>query len=187
MGLPKRFPRSTCQYRPLPPLRCLAAALMVVGLANGTAAAQEVSGTFVSVEVPGASLTSARSITADGRIVGFFVDASGPHGFLLADGQFTSIDAPGARSTMAFGINNRGDVVGAWVDSAGVQRGYLWPANGTFTSLEIPGAIRTLARGINAAGDVVGVYDNPDKRRAFLLSRKAFSRSSTCPARWARR
>src|SRR5437870_5380612 len=79
--------------------------------------AQDVTGTFVTIEAPGARMTAARAITADGRIVGFFDDANGhTHGFLLVDANFMTIDAPGAGSTLAFGINARGDIVGAWVD-----------------------------------------------------------------------
>ena len=64
--------------------------------------AQDVTGTFVPIEVLGASFTVARAITADGRIVGIFGEASGrQHGLLLADGSFTTIDVPvpEARST----------------------------------------------------------------------------------------
>ena len=85
----------------------------------------------------------ARAITADGRIVGFFGEASGrQHGFLLVDGSFTMIDVPvpGARSTNAFGINARGDIVGrVGVDSAGVQHGFHLPAYGSFTVIDGPG------------------------------------------------
>lgn len=184
MGLPKRFPRSTCQYRPLQLLRCLAAVLMVVGLANGNAAAQEVSGTFVSIEVPGAQFTAARAITADGRIVGFFTDANGlTHGFLLVGGSLTSIDVPvpGARSTTALGINSRGDIVGSWVDSSGTTHGYVLPAYGPFTVVDFEHAILTTAFGINAAGDIVGQYDTSEKRYGYLLSRAGVFTSIDLP------
>ena len=156
------------------------AALTLFALAGESGVAQEVTGTFVPVEVPGASFTAARAITADRRIVGFFGEASGrQRGFLLADGTFTTIDVPvpGARSTNPFGINARGDVVGSWVDSGGVQHGFLWPAHGPFTVIDGPAStddgptIRTLAKGINAAGDVTGYYDTALKRHGFLLSR----------------
>jgi probable HAF family extracellular repeat protein len=158
-----------------PPLAWLAAVLTLVAVAHANGLAQDVTGTFVPIEVPGASFTAARAITADGRIVGFFGDASGrQHGFLLVDGSFTTIDVPvaGARSTNAFGINARGDIVGSWVDSGGVQHGFLLPAYGSFTVIDGPAAIRTLARGINSAGDIVGYYETPDKRHGFLLSRE---------------
>ncbi len=145
--------------------------LVLAGAASGLA--QDMTGTFVPIVVPGATFTAARAITADGRIVGFFNDATGQHGFLLADGYFTTIDVPvsGARSTNVFGINARGDIVGSWVDGGGVQHGFHWPAHGPFTVINGPGAIRTLARGINAAGDIVGYYDTADKRHGFLLRR----------------
>jgi probable HAF family extracellular repeat protein len=168
--------RVSSKQRPFPPaLTWLTAVLTLMVLPGARGLAQDVTGTFVPIEVPGASFTVARAITADGRIIGFFGEASGrQHGFLLADGSFTTIDVPvpGARSTNAFGINARGDIVGSWIDSAGVQHGFHWPAYGSFAVIDGPAAIRTLARGINAAGDIVGYYDTPDKRHGFLLSRK---------------
>lgn len=154
----------------------LAAVLALLAVVGAPALAQEVTGTFVPIEVPGAMFTAARGITSDGRIVGFYGDASGrQHGFLLADGTFTTIDAPDgleARGTNAFGINVRGDIVGSWVDKNGVQHGFLLPAYGVFTVLDGPvGTIRSLAKGITAAGDIVGYFDTPDKRHGFLLSR----------------
>jgi hypothetical protein len=151
--------------------------LLVLGsalLGSSPAAAQEVAGQFVPIEVPGAAFTAARAITSDGRIVGFYGEASGrQHGFLLADGDFTTIDVPvdGARGTNAFGINARGDIVGSWLDSAGAQHGFLMSAYGGFTVIDGPGAIRTLARSINARGDIAGYYDTADKRHGFLLTR----------------
>ncbi len=147
-----------------------------IALVTASSSAQEEAGGFVPIEVPGATFTACRAIAADGRIVGFYGDASGrQHGFLLAHGVFTTIDAPAelqARGTSAFGINNRGDIVGSWIDRDGVQRGFLLPADGAFTVIDGPaGAIRALARGITAAGDIVGYFDTPDKRHGFLLSR----------------
>src|SRR5687767_11799448 len=90
-----------CRRFPLA-LGWLTAVLTLMVLAGTRGLAQDVTGTFVPIEVPGASFTVARAITADGRIVGFYGEASGrQHGFLLADGNFTTIDVPvpGARST----------------------------------------------------------------------------------------
>ena len=168
--------RVSSKQRPFPPaVMWLTAVLTLMVLPGARGLAQDVTGTFVPIEVPGASFTVARAITADGRIVGFFGEANGrQHGFLLADGSFTTIDVPvpGARSTQAFGINARGDIVGSWVDSGGVQHGFHLPAYGSLIVIDGPAAIRTLARGINAAGDIVGYYDTPDKRHGFLLSRE---------------
>ena len=161
-------------------IRSLLAVATLVGLLGASGVAQDVTGTFVPVEVPGAPFTAARAITADGRIVGFFGVVNGPqHGFLLADGIFTTIDVPvpGARWTNVFGINARGDIVGAFGDKDLVQHGFLWPAHGAFTVIDGPSStddgptIRTLAKGINAAGDITGYYDTATKRHGFLLSR----------------
>lgn len=158
--------------RPFLPALGSAAALTFVVLAGAKGLAQDVTGTFVPIEVPGAQSTSARAITADGRIVGQFTDTNGrTHGFLLVDGSFTTIDAPDARLTVANGINARGDIVGAWRDSAGVTHGYVLPAYGPFTVVDFENALFTTAFGINAAGDIVGQYDTSEKRYGYLLSR----------------
>lgn len=171
--------------RPFPlAIRALVTALTLVVLAGARGLAHDVTGTFVTIEVPGATFTSAQAITADGRIVGFFTDGNGrTHGFLLADGSFTRIDVPvpGARSTSALGINSRGDIVGAWVDSAGVVHGYLLPAYGSFTVVGFEDAILTTAFGINAAGDIVGQYDTREKRNGYRLSRAGVFTSIDLP------
>jgi probable HAF family extracellular repeat protein len=158
----------------------LVAGLALVGFAGARGLAQDVTGTFVPIEVPGAPFTVARAITADGRIVGFFGVSNGPqHGFLLSDGIVTTIDVPvpDARWTNVFGINARGDVVGAFGDKDLVQHGFLLAAHGAFTVIDGPPVtddgppLRALAKGINAAGDVTGYYDTAHKRHGFLLSR----------------
>jgi hypothetical protein len=157
--------------------------LMLILTAIGAGApanAQELTGTFVPIEVQGAPLTVARGITADGRIVGFYGMPNGlQHGFVLADGTLTTIDVPvpDARWTNIFGINARGDLVGAFGDKNLVQHGFFLAAYGTFIVIDGPdvtddgSTIRTLAKGINAAGDVTGYYDTAHKRHGFMLSR----------------
>lgn len=155
------------------------AALTLIALAGESGVAQEGTGTFVPIEVPGAPLTAARAITADGRIVGFYGVVNAQHGFLLADGTLTTIDVPEpeARWTNIFGINARGDIVGAFGDKDLLQHGFVWAAHGQFTVIDGPSStddgptIRTLAKGINAAGDVTGYYDTAHKRHGFLLRR----------------
>jgi uncharacterized membrane protein len=170
----------TCDSRGI---KWLLAVVTLVGLAGASALAQDVSGTFVPIEVPGAPFAAARAITADGRIVGFYgVPNGAQHGFLLADGVFTTIDVPsdavpGARWTNIFGINARGDIVGAFADKDLTQHGFVWRAHGPFTVIDGPFStddgptIRTLAKGINAAGDITGYYDTTHKRHGFLLTK----------------
>src|SRR6266849_3125790 len=67
---------------------------------------QPSSGTFIAIDVPGASSTGAApaifrfKINPEGQIVGGYLDAIGhSHGFLLTNGAFTTIDFPGAIAT----------------------------------------------------------------------------------------
>jgi hypothetical protein len=60
-------------------------------------------GQFTTIDVPGATSTSAVGINPNGEIVGQFIDGGGnEHGFLLSLGRFTTIDFPGAIATAAF-------------------------------------------------------------------------------------
>ncbi len=52
--------------------------------------------TFSTIEVPGSSLTIASGIDLLGRVVGYYSDSTGTHGFLYNSGSFTRIDYPGS-------------------------------------------------------------------------------------------
>src|SRR5207249_5247479 len=80
-------------------------------------------GSFITVDVPGASSTNALNINNAGEIVGTS-RGTGEHGFFFSQGRFVTIDVPGALSTQATGINDRGRVVGTFGDSHG-QHGFL--------------------------------------------------------------
>jgi hypothetical protein len=62
-------------------------------------------------DYPGATLTQAWDVNAQGDVADVYRDAAGRiHGYLCsARGEFTSIDFPGATLTRAFGINTNGD------------------------------------------------------------------------------
>jgi probable HAF family extracellular repeat protein len=62
--------------------------------------------TFTPIDVPSSTRTVATAIDNVGRIVGYFEDAAGTHGFLLSGGAFSTIDAAGAKWTGAFGLNS---------------------------------------------------------------------------------
>ena len=135
-----------------------------------SAAAQDSSYTFTTIDVPGC--TSASGINDDGHIVGAYDDAPGHrHGFLLAAGIFTTIDVPDdgisndvcglGASTSANGINNHGDVVGGYSDG-GCPFGFLLPRGGTFSTIDVGGNVITQsAEGINNSGFIVGFFVRP--------------------------
>jgi hypothetical protein len=80
---------------------------------------------FITIDVPGAILTSATGINALGVIAGQFEDGAGnSHGFVF-DGNFTFIDVPGAVDTFGAGPNISGDVVGCYYIVPGTCHGYL--------------------------------------------------------------
>jgi hypothetical protein len=88
-------------------------------------------GAALPFDYPGATLTQAWDVNAQGDVVGVYRDRAGRiHGFLRsAQGEFTSIDVPGATLTRAFGVNSNGDIVGTYV-VGGVQHAFIRSAKG---------------------------------------------------------
>ena len=93
--------------------------------------------TFSTIEVPGSSLTVASGIDLLGRVVGYYSDSTGTHGFLYNSGSFTRIDYPGSGWTAALGVNNTGQIVGAYgaSDAPSGRHGFLL-AGSSFSSFE---------------------------------------------------
>jgi uncharacterized membrane protein len=164
--------------------------LAVVGLGVLVAAAHDARAatlyTFTPFDVPGATQTAAFGINDRGKIVGFFIDSAGVHGFLFAPrrddgehdkradgGSFTTIDVPGTFTTEARDINNAGRIVGFFIESRfnGPEHGFLFISRrddgehdkradgGTFTQIDVPGVPGdTAAVGINNLGQIVGGF-----------------------------
>jgi hypothetical protein len=81
--------------------------------------------TFTSIDLPGATFTSATGINNGGQIVGNYEDVTGSHGFLDSGGRFTPIKVPGATDTEVSGINAGGQIVGTYLNATGSSHGYL--------------------------------------------------------------
>ena len=133
---------------------------------SATFARAQAQRTYISFDVPGATVTSPQGINAEGAVVGASTDSNGKqHGFLLSGGSVTTIDYPGALATIARGINSRGDIVGTHVDATGLPggglKGFLWKAGG-FTDLNYPGHMNTIAVKITNEGVIVGCYHDTD-------------------------
>ena len=79
-------------------------------------------GEFHSIDVPGATASTAFGINARGDIAGI-ATAAGDHGYLLRKDVFSTFDYPGASRTQPFGMNARGDIVGTYT-TAGVLHGF---------------------------------------------------------------
>ena len=135
----------------------------------------ESSGSYTTLDVPGAFFTYANGINDAGSVAGYYYEdhdvmgssVVGQHGFVESGGVYTTIDVPGANYTAAYGINNSGQVVGTFSDSAG-SHGFI-ESNGIYTILDhYPGG--TFAYGINNLGDVVGFYEGSGGPHGFVES-----------------
>jgi uncharacterized membrane protein len=107
---------------------------------------------FTTIDVPGATSTSAYGINDSGQIVGSYNNNS--HGFLDTAGTFTTIDVPGAFITVASGINNSSQIVGYSVCCSPFAEGFLDTA-GTFTTVAGTGRAN-FPNGINNSGQIFG-------------------------------
>lgn len=132
------------------------------------------SGTFTTIEVPGASQTYVTSINDSGSYAGGFSLASGiEEGFVYSSGTYSTISVPGASSTIVEGINNDGQLVGEYTDSLG-EHGFI-DTNGTFTTINGPDALATIAVGINDLGQVIGHYVVGSDNISFVYMNGIFS------------
>jgi len=140
---------------------------------------------FETIDVPGATLTSADGISTH-AISGEFDDAAGKHGFVLSGGAFTPFDVPGASFTQVIGINAKGEQSGNYVDPLDVkviQHGFFRSQDGHVTVVDPETSRRTSVGNPNAQAQVVGVfrdslYATPDgkqqRRRGFVWQAGVF-------------
>jgi hypothetical protein len=88
-------------------------------------------GQFITLAVPGASMTQAFGVNDHDEVVGAYTVGTGStatmHGFTWRAGHgFTTVDDPhGIGTTTINGVNNAGDLVGFYVDSAGNTDGMI--------------------------------------------------------------
>jgi probable HAF family extracellular repeat protein len=142
--------------------------LILLGVFSLASAATN-SASFSIVNYPGSLTTSARGISNNGEIVGFYeFGTGGRRGFLSSGGTYTPVSPPGATRSSAEAINNKGQVAGAYTRGAG-ESGFLF-SRGSYAEVRFPGAIETHPYGINDVGQVVGSYNTGTETRGFLYS-----------------
>lgn len=141
--------------------RLLFAALLLFGavtLASAAGAPVALS----TLDFPGARVTAALGINANGDVVGTYVDQNFKnHGFLLTAGQYISIDPPGSLFTEARGINANGDIVGDYVASDGNLHGFFLGPDG-FKDISVSGHLNTIPVKISPEGVIVGCFHDTD-------------------------
>ena len=94
-------------------------------------------GQVTIIDFPGALVTNANGINAQGQIVGNYqLNCCGfnAHGFIYDNGQFTTVDVPGARDTFPLSINVHGVIAGVIRDTTGHNHGFL-DDHGIFTTI----------------------------------------------------
>ena len=133
-------------------------------------------GTFVQIDVPGATDTIPRSISA-ANLAGFYFDQAGnEHGFVGMNAGAVTIDVPGALATQAAGINNNGDITGAYVDSSGNLRSFVLSSGGALSTFGVPGAAAQLA------GTEAFAIDDAGRVGGFDAKSKSLAPGSEPPA-----
>jgi hypothetical protein len=121
-------------------------------------------GTFVTFDVPGATITGPRAINNSRATTGGYLDAGGFHSFLRSsDGTITPFDPPGAtcqfECSTAVGITPEGTIVGSFF-TVSTEHGYLRAPSGTVTVFDAPGSQSTSPSAINPAGTVTGEFSS---------------------------
>jgi len=118
------------------------------------------SGTFSSLDYPGAQATQAYAINNMGTIVGTYeVNNDQGHSFFYQNGQYKNIDFPGALLTHASAINNKGVVAGYYELPTAQVLGFIYN-KGQFYTVMHPGPYTGLS-GINDRDIIVGLYSPP--------------------------
>jgi probable HAF family extracellular repeat protein len=113
---------------------------------------------FVEIDYPGATATTATGINKKGDIVGYWIDSSmAIHGFLYSKTTFTSIDFPLAMDTYAYGINDSGVISGFFDDASFLDHGYI-DTNGAFSQVDVAGAAGTELVRVKNTGAITGLY-----------------------------
>jgi hypothetical protein len=122
-------------------------------------------GTFVSFDVPGATLgTAGVSINNGGVITGGYFTATpfeAIHGFVRArDGTFITFDPQSTMfGTWPVGLNDAGEITGQYGNPiTSNTSGFLRQADGSIVTFDPPGSVNTNPTAINQAGVITGWY-----------------------------
>lgn len=95
------------------------------------------SGSFQTINVPGAMSTIPFGLNDNDTIVGEYEDSQFVgHGYIQRGSQITTIDFPGVPLTLLLQMNSAGLIVGEYTDASGITHSFLteFPANGTSNS-----------------------------------------------------
>lgn len=96
---------------------------------------------YKSFDIAGATATSVTGVDNTGRVVGFYQDGSGIHGFVgqasdVAGAEATSVDVGSSDDTRLTAVNDSGTATGCTRDADGRLHGFLRSDDGTITPLD---------------------------------------------------
>ncbi|QWF72167.1 hypothetical protein KEF85_06875 [Methylomonas paludis] len=139
------------------------------GIGYGYHGFTEIGGVYTALEAPGAQTTYGTTITANGKIAGWYYDGTKDVGFVNSGGTYTSYVEPNAtngpaslnnvNATTVSGINSSGELAGYYYDAAG-SHGFIY--NGGYTTFDVAGAIAatTYITGLNQSSQLTGIYSD---------------------------
>jgi hypothetical protein len=117
-------------------------------------------GHFTTIDPPGSVDTFPTAISPDGKVTGFFDNASGQAvGFTLINGVYDIFSPAGWATTYPAGINNAGQVAGTYtLSGGGPSAGFAYQAGNPPITFFPNGVTEVVIGGINAAGNIAGSY-----------------------------
>ncbi|MCA8959001.1 MAG: hypothetical protein KDC38_00750 [Planctomycetes bacterium] len=118
---------------------------------------RDAAGIFTTVDYPGSTDNSVRSINDLGVAVGAY-RVGLDYGFTYESGAFTTLPAlSGSPNFVANGINDAGIIVGKYRDSSAQDHGFLFDGMDYFT-IDHPAGAHTILNDIANTGVIVGSY-----------------------------
>jgi hypothetical protein len=129
---------------------------------------------YTVIQPPGGGVDIAARGISGNKIVGYFVNASGNHGFMFDGTSYSTFDHPlGVNGTSLLGISGN-TIVGTYGDASKLLHGFLYDGV-TYTTIDFPGAKATWAYGVSG-NNVIGSYtDSIGISRGFLYNGSTFT------------
>jgi hypothetical protein len=125
-------------------------------------------GTWTTLDNPMATGVNGTVVNGiDGsNLVGWYMNASGTHGYLYDGTTWTTLDTPGSKGTAVNGIDGS-NLVGYYWDN---NKGYVFLYNGsTWTNLDVPVAIENV-RGIDGSNIVGRYHDASGEHQGYIYN-----------------
>lgn len=119
--------------------------------------------TYVTFDIPGATLIEPYSINSAGTVAGSYANGNAYYGFeRMSDGTIIRFSPPGGQIPImgsAVLINDTGVIAGTYQSNSDVA-GFIRAIDGSFTTFQVPGSLSTESSAINKKGVVAGDWND---------------------------